>query len=229
MLAGFVVFTVVAIANWMMAWPSKREELLLDVESEAEELAGLAVLKSRCLSDIRDLEFDFQTGHLSEEDYHLLRDRLEGQAIAVMKRLDRLRGDTDYDARIDLGYAERFEVAAWEAPGSNLPEGVAPVVEAAAPAVKKVALSKKKNGVQVKANARVKTAKNGVAAAHACTACGHGLDADATFCSQCGHRVPPPVAGCSGCGEPLEADARFCKHCGTGVAASPALAATREA
>lgn len=239
MLVGFVIFTVIAVANWVMAWPHKRDELLVDVESEAEELAELAALKARCLQDIRDLEFDFQTGHLTEEDYRLLRDRLERQAISVMKRLDRLRGDTDYDARIDAGYAERFEVAPWDAPGSAAEEpeaGAVPVKPAAAhtngskPAPAATSAKPGKAGKAGKATSKkVAAAPVARAGERACPSCGHGMEVDALFCSQCGHKMPPATPSCRGCGEALDEDARFCKHCGTAVDASPAASVHQEA
>lgn len=50
----------------------------------------------------------------------------------------------------------------------------------------------------------------------ACSACGKEIDADAKFCSYCGHKTESKKF-CSACGKPLSADAKFCAECGKKV------------
>jgi hypothetical protein len=103
----------VAGATWKLVegWrEASDQDMLTELDGELQELQLLAVTKSRMLSDIKDLEFDHQTGHVSPEDYADLRRRMESRAIHVLKRLDALRGDVDFDQKIDDGYEERFGV-----------------------------------------------------------------------------------------------------------------------
>jgi hypothetical protein len=45
--------------------------------------------KTEALAAIREAQFDFQLGKLSEEDYRLLRRRLELEALEAIRALDR--------------------------------------------------------------------------------------------------------------------------------------------
>lgn len=223
LVAGFVLFTAAMLALWVKLWQrSRSDDLLVDLDAEVKEITTLSVAKQRTLQDIRDLEFDYSLGHLSEADYTALRQKLERQAIQVMKRLDRLRGSTDFDALIDRGYAERFGVDPADAPGS-LAE-VAPEAEAAAPA--KPAPAAAKPATVAAGSAKPAHAAKPAPAASAdetrpCPGCSRAMDRDALFCSGCGTSLPPltpprPTA-CKACEAPLDEDARFCKQCGAPV------------
>ncbi len=58
------------------------------IPSRVEELKAR---KGLALSAIKELEFDYQTGKLSPEDYGSLRSRYEGEAVESMKLLDGLQ------------------------------------------------------------------------------------------------------------------------------------------
>ena len=47
---------------------------------------------------LQDLDFELQTGKLSDEDHQTMRRRLQGEAITVLQELDRLRGPAPEDA-----------------------------------------------------------------------------------------------------------------------------------
>ena len=54
--------------------------------------------RERAYDSIRDLDFDFHSGKLSEADYHELRERLEREAVAAMRNLEEslpVRPDSD--------------------------------------------------------------------------------------------------------------------------------------
>jgi hypothetical protein len=63
----------------------------LDQDSE---LDGLVAQREASLLAIKDLDFDFQTGKLSEEDYRELRGRYAAKAVSVLQELDRRAGPT---------------------------------------------------------------------------------------------------------------------------------------
>lgn len=55
---------------------------------EETPLHTLMGRKEAIYQSIKDLEFDFKTAKLSEEDYGELREKLEGEAITILKAID---------------------------------------------------------------------------------------------------------------------------------------------
>lgn len=196
MLVGFAGFTAYVLWQLVENWRrSTGQDLLTELEGELQELQELAVTKTRLLGQIKDLEFDHQTGHVSVEDYRDMRRRMEAQAIHVLKRLDTLRGEVDYDAVIDDEFERRFgflpidaqeaEPAPKKARRKTGPQGdEAPRKDAARPARKKAAS---------KAAASKAASKPAPKAAEPqerrCAACNAALDPDARFCHACGTPV----------------------------------------
>jgi hypothetical protein len=137
--------------------------------------------KGVALAALKEIEFDRETGKLSDEDYAFLKGKYTGVA------LDALRTES----------AEAAEVEAREA-GAEEP------------------------GVETMIAARVRALRSVVTSAPpgapVCSTCGPRPEADAVFCSTCGHRLLPGGA-CAGCGAELGQGSRFCEQCGTGVAA----------
>ena len=50
-----------------------------------------------------------------------------------------------------------------------------------------------------------------------CPSCSNPLEANASFCGECGYSLPTRIEACSGCSAPLEPEAKFCGECGTPV------------
>jgi hypothetical protein len=92
-LAGLLLIGAVA---WAAASPlfARHEEEVTAPESPLHERWRRR--KEEALSAIRDAEFDFHLGKLSESDYRQLRARLESQALEAMGKLER---QSDGDAR----------------------------------------------------------------------------------------------------------------------------------
>ena len=165
MVVGSALF--VAGAGWKLvdSWrDASDQDMLTELEGELQELQLLAVTKTRMLSDIKDLEFDHQTGHVSPEDYADMRRRMEGRAIHVLRRLDQLRGDVDYEALISEGFDERFGVT-----------------------------KRKKKRAAKKKKAAVKTGRSAVKGGF-CTGCGTANLDNSKFCSSCGTPLAELVA-----------------------------------
>jgi hypothetical protein len=59
------------------------------------ELADLEARKQAKYREIRDAEADHAAGKLTDEDYRRLDRELRGEAVAILKRIDRLRGPQD--------------------------------------------------------------------------------------------------------------------------------------
>lgn len=63
-------------------------------EPADDERSTLEDAKQAKYREIRDLEVDFRSGKLSQEDYERLDGRLRGEAIEILKQIDRVEGDT---------------------------------------------------------------------------------------------------------------------------------------
>jgi hypothetical protein len=141
--------------------------------------------KGVALAALKEIEFDRETGKLSDEDYAFLKGKYTGVA------LDALRVESAEEAD-----AQKAGVGPQRQDGGG--------------------------DVEVMIAARVRalrsTATSAPHGAPVCSTCGPRPEADAVFCSTCGHRLLPGGA-CAGCGAELGQGSRFCEQCGTGVAA----------
>jgi hypothetical protein len=88
-LALVVLVAIVAAVVWL---PLTRR----GVEERREEtmLAELSAAKEAKYREIRDAELDHQMGKLSQEDWRSVDRDLRGEAIEILRRLDRLEGRT---------------------------------------------------------------------------------------------------------------------------------------
>ncbi len=88
-LALLVLAAIVAAVLWL---PLRRR----DVEERRDEtmLAELSAAKEAKYREIRDAELDHQMGKLSREDWRSVDRDLRGEAIEILRRLDRLEGRT---------------------------------------------------------------------------------------------------------------------------------------
>jgi hypothetical protein len=60
---------------------------------ESAEIAELERAKERKYGEIREAELDYRTGKLSEDDFRALDRSLRAEAIELLHRLDRARGE----------------------------------------------------------------------------------------------------------------------------------------
>ena len=88
-LALVVLVAIVAAVLWL---PLSRR----GVEERREEtmLAELSAAKEAKYREIRDAELDHQMGKLSREDWRSVDRDLRGEAIEILRQLDRLEGRT---------------------------------------------------------------------------------------------------------------------------------------
>src|SRR5688572_24937762 len=74
-------------ALWLAVWPFFERERL-PVPVALLELQELETEKGRLLGEIHDLQLDYETGKLSEEDYGALEARLKARAVDVMREIE---------------------------------------------------------------------------------------------------------------------------------------------
>lgn len=106
--AGMLYALYGVVAPFVVAGSSGRSHLL---DEELEEIEELAARKSILMQSLRDIEFDRETGKLSEKDYRRLKVRREREALAVSKELEDRRGRVDYESDIDRDLRTRLERA----------------------------------------------------------------------------------------------------------------------
>ncbi len=91
MLELLLAVAIVTLVAWFVTAPL-RGRPSQDTDDPAEaELADLDARKEAKYRQIRDAEADHASGKLSDEDFKRLDRELRGEAIDILKRIDRLR------------------------------------------------------------------------------------------------------------------------------------------
>jgi hypothetical protein len=98
----FVVMVMVIASTAAVAWPlfNYRRKRTPVVDQEVSELLAR---KDAALLAISELESDFEMGNLSESDYRELRTKYDEQAMALLKAVDKIRGERAFEtaSRLD--------------------------------------------------------------------------------------------------------------------------------
>jgi cytochrome c-type biogenesis protein CcmH len=85
------VLGVIFVLLWMRRWTKKREgpPAAEEARQDSEAQRGLFLEEqARLEAEVKELEFDFQAGKLSETDYNGLRRDFDAQQAALLKRLE---------------------------------------------------------------------------------------------------------------------------------------------
>jgi len=91
-----LALVIVAVVLWLVTAPFRRtgEEAKADMaRTEDPAIAELEARKEVKYREIRDPELDREQGKLSQEDWHRQDAELRGEAIEILKELDRVRGN----------------------------------------------------------------------------------------------------------------------------------------
>jgi hypothetical protein len=163
---------------------------------EDDRLTELLGRKDAVLKAIKDLEFDYQVGKLSEEDYQLYDQRLRRQAVALLQQIEQVAPQSaDLDSAVESESAQRRRVLD---PGRGAVKPVA--VAAAATAASPVPVA-----ATVPVSGQTLAVASGVASGAGSVGNGNVSVGAARYCTNCGSR--------------LEAHHKFCANCGTPAAA----------
>jgi hypothetical protein len=93
LLLSLAALWVLLAAIWAALWPLFAARRAVPAEAEVE-LQELEAEKARLLQEIHELELDYQTGKLSDEDHRAIEARLKGRAVDVMQRIEALAAPT---------------------------------------------------------------------------------------------------------------------------------------
>jgi type II secretory pathway pseudopilin PulG len=135
-----------------------------DVSESSDQLETLISQRDAAYDAIRDLDFDYQTGKLSQGDYTALRDKYKARAAVALQAIDAQDGN-GAGARDDHAGARVEEEIARFREARRSPTLVDDEIE--------------------REVARLRRAK-AAAAEQKCKTCGTAYHAGDTFCSKCG-------------------------------------------
>lgn len=101
MIAITIVF-IGLVAMVFIVYPLIKKENRAPKENEVNNGRGDLVLeKESVYASLKELEFDYQTGKLSWEDYERLRSDLESMAVSLLKKADRAKEGKDRKKTIE--------------------------------------------------------------------------------------------------------------------------------
>jgi hypothetical protein len=160
--AGLVGLLALFVVLRPLIWPPTMEPVFEPVEQE-ETPRGVALLA------LKEIEFDRETGKLSDEDYKFLKDKYTAQAIEALRAEEGTRAPDDVEALI------AHRVRALRSAAASAPPG-APVCPTCGPRPEPDAMY-------------CSTCGGALSAAATCAHCGAALGADSRFCEGCGTRV----------------------------------------
>jgi hypothetical protein len=91
LLAFAFVVAVGALVAWPLLWPRTRRAGAPD-RDPGLDMSPLQAQREAILISLRDLDFDYQTGKLTEADYRLQRQTLMDRGAAVLREIDLAQG-----------------------------------------------------------------------------------------------------------------------------------------
>ena len=146
-----------------LIWPVPPEDPVYEPVEQEETPRGVALLA------LKEIEFDRETGKLSDEDYRFLKDKYSAQAIEALRAEEAAKAPDDVEALI------AHRVRALRAAAEAAPEGAR-----ACPTC----------GPRPEPDAAFcSTCGSALPAPAACARCGAALGADSRFCEGCGSQV----------------------------------------
>ena len=177
---GALAVSLLALAY--VVWPIVRSGPA-PVVVEENRLAEMMARKDAVLASIKDLEFDYRVGKMSEEDFQRFDQRLRRQAIGLIQQIEKLAPESaSAEDRIEA------EIARLRKTRDRTPVAVAEPAPAGVPAA----------GVTKQVAATPAVSQRTVAAPVT-----HSEEPPQRFCTNCGKPVEPGHKFCAHCGTPL--------------------------
>ena len=146
-----------------LLWPPPAGDPVVEPVEQEETPRGVALLA------LKEIEFDRETGKLSDEDYRLLTEKYTAQALEALRAEEVSEAPDDVEALIAHRVRALRSAAASAPPGARTCPACGPRPEPDA--------------------AYCSTCGSTLPAAATCSHCGTALSADSRFCEGCGSRV----------------------------------------
>ena len=87
--APLLVIVALALVVWIVGTPLRRGPQAV-ASADVAERESLEAAREAKYREIRELELDHRTGKLSDEDFRALDRQLRGEAVTILRDLDRL-------------------------------------------------------------------------------------------------------------------------------------------
>ena len=118
-----LAIVVAAVTIYYVARPLLQEQRSLQ-STDDDALGELIARKDTVLLNIKEVEFDYRTGKLNEEDYQRYNVRLRQQAVSLIKQIEKLAPDIgDLDSELEAEIAVERQVKSQPAPTPVVPTG----------------------------------------------------------------------------------------------------------
>lgn len=184
-----VIVLMIAVTLWWVLKPILSQQTDIEAAERADvlTLGELEMKRDAIYSAIKDLELDFESGKIAEQDYQQGRLKFLQEVAGILKQIDALSGD--FESRLDA------QVDALLTQDDLITEDLR---------------TDARNEIQAQL-AVFETATSN----YACPQCGHPYEIGDTFCTQCGFSLITECPSCHGqvrpgdkfcphCGENLE-------------------------
>ena len=109
----FSALILTAITFIYVTYPLFKQQLHSAESVEDESLQELHSRRDTIYSMLKEIEFDYQSGILTDEDYHDLETRYKRKAIATLKDLDGMKKGTKIDKEIEKQVLEIRRSQGW--------------------------------------------------------------------------------------------------------------------
>jgi len=176
-------------ALWYVVWPLLNPAPA-PLMVEDDRLTELMAQKDTVLKGIKDLEFDYQVGKMTEEDFNRFNQRLRRQAVGLIQQIEQLApAISDLDEQVEMLINRKHKVKREQATNGHAKETAPASLED-----QMEAMVSRQRTVQVTQGAPAPVASAASEAAGFCTECGFPLAAQHKFCASCGSPVAVPAS-----------------------------------
>ena len=181
----FLALILTVVAFTLAACPLlKRKPALSSGSTTDEDMEELQSHRNTTYSMLKELDFDFESGILSKDDYEALRNRYKRKAATILRDMDGLQQGTDADDEIEkrvLAFRQRKD-------NRSQDSDVLDEIEA------KVLALRQRKGSRLQDSDTVDEIEEGLPALRRrrgqfCTQCGTRHEPHDRFCAQCGTKL----------------------------------------
>ena len=190
---ALVVVVVIAFVAYPLFTATKEQ-----ITPTTDALDSLIAQRDSAYDAIRDLDFDYQMGKLSQSDYELLRDKYKARAARALQQIDQIAGRDGAEARIEEEVARlrQRRKSADVATGSpaRRDAGWQPAPTGDDPIEQEVARLRERrvkatNGDAIEEEVTRVRASKSKSAGLRCSKCGTPHRAGDRFCAKCGNQL----------------------------------------
>lgn len=92
-MAIFFELLIITVVSFVVGYPlfsKKKRKILGDENFDRNGLPHLLIQKEVAYETLKDLDFDFRTGKLSEEDFQELKARYREEALNILEKIDKI-------------------------------------------------------------------------------------------------------------------------------------------